>query len=275
MSNHHLGPLSPPPTASSDPHSAVPQHAVVTHKSHRLRTSPVPGEGSALVPVVKFSQSFTERNALRGIRPVYGTTSTDVIQEESDIVSITRPRVEDHDARARGWTISITSSNQTEDEIQVEVQQHLESATTAHMHHPDDEIRVSRSGGLLGGAESRGNVQSHGLDPIIPTFVTAPTLAHDRSVITDQDLSRMRVKSTFILVLGIVFPPLWLFMGWGHTFDGFILPDGGRTSLVQRQRILEAYRPYRRAASGLGVLVVAGSFVGIIVGTLALCRIIV
>src|SRR5215471_11506512 len=126
-------PLSPPPTASTqDPSS----HHPITHKSHRLRTSPVPGEGSTYVPVVKFNQSFTQRNALRGVRPVYGTPPVELIEQpqEADLVSIPRPPGgRGIDARAAGWTISITTSSSApttnnEDDLQIEIQQHFEPA---------------------------------------------------------------------------------------------------------------------------------------------------
>src|SRR5208282_538720 len=126
-------PLSPPPTASTqDPSS----HHAITHKSHRLRTSPVPGEGSTFVPVVKFNQSFTQRNALRGARPIYGSTPVELIEQpqEADIVSIPRPPGgRGVDARTAGWTISITTSSSApttsnDDDLQVEIQQHFEPA---------------------------------------------------------------------------------------------------------------------------------------------------
>ena len=63
-------------------------------------------------------------------------------------------------------------------------------------------------------------------------------------------------------------------MGWGHTLDGFILPSVG-TTLIQKQQIMEVYRPFRMVAAGLAGVVVLGSFIGVIVGGLALGGVIV
>ena len=207
-------PLSPPQTAST--HHPPEQHSLITHKSHRLRKSPVPGEGSTFIPVVKFSQPFTQRNALRGVKPVYGTTPPELIQEgqEGDIVSIPRPiGGRSGDGRGNGWTISITtsSSNPTDEELQVEIQQHFEQ--------PQIQQPRSHAQELLGGAPP--TIRS---PPPIPPI---PKLSHDRIVIKKEDFSRIRIKSSIILTLGLLFPPLWVLMGWSHILDGFILPPTG------------------------------------------------
>lgn len=137
--SHHV---SSPPLSTAPPSTTLPYHHI-THKSHRLRTSPVPGEGSTFVPVVKFSSQFTQRNALRGTKPVYGTAHVDQVPLEADIVSLGRAgggvlgagggirgdaRAHAYDARTHGWTISITStSSLTEEVVQVEVQERFEA----------------------------------------------------------------------------------------------------------------------------------------------------
>lgn len=282
MSFDHRGPLSPPQTASSCPGSsaAPPLQGVVTHKSHRLRTSPVAGEGSTFVPVVKFSQSFGQRNALRGINPVYGG-STDSIQQkqpqEGDIVAVARPGRVGVDARSQGWTISITSSSPTDDDVQVEIQQHLEPSSSRpqprlpseQLPEPEPQFRT-RDGGMRGVAESRAEAS---VQPTVPApfAPSLPILAHDRIIITKDDLSRIRMKSIYILVLGVLFPPVWILMGWGHTLDWFILPPGGRWGSVhQRQQILEVYKPFRMVAGILSGILLVGTLNGIIVGCLVL-----
>ena len=259
-------PLSPPPTASTQDPSSYP---AITHKSHRLRTSPVPGEGSTFVPVVKFNQSFTQRNALRGVKPVYGSTPVEQPQE-ADIVSIPRPPGgRGVEARTAGWTISVTTSSSApttnnDDDLQIEIQQHFEPARPRsplphqQPHQP--------SGGLLGGV----------VVPNIPTLAQPPipTLAHDRVVITEKHFSKIRKKSLLTILLGCLFPPIWVLMGWGHTLDGFILPSVGIT-IIQKQQILEVYRPYRMVAAGLAGVAVLGSLVGVVIGGLALGGVIV
>ena len=281
MSQHpHRVPLSPPQTATSQPSSsaaaASQQRSAVTHKSHRLRTSPVPGEGSTFVPVVKFSQSFTQRNALRGIKPLYGTAPEDILQQrvEGDIVPIPRPPGgHGVDARAHGWTISITSSSHTDDDLQVEVQQHFEPATTSQPRTSilQQSTSAHRQGKLPVGAKPRvpsPKLPSASVPPI-------PILAHDRVVITPEDLKRLKTRCLSVLIIGVMFPPLWVLMGWGHALDAFLLPPGWATRYHQRQQINEIYTPYRTVASVLAGVVVLGTFVGIIVGGLALGGVIV
>jgi hypothetical protein len=251
---------------SHDHSSHIPQRQPsITYKSHRLRTSPVIGEGSTYVPVVKFTQSFTQRNALRGLKPVYGSTPAIEEPQEGDIVSIPRPgRIGVEESRAHGWTISITSSDHTEDDLQVEVQQHFEPARPRTL--PQQHER-----GLLGGAEPQIPSNIH---PRIPSIPQVPRLAQDRVVITKDDLSRLRVKCISVLVLGILFPPLWVLMGWGHVLDAMILPSMGTTN-IQQQKTLEIYKPYRMVAGVLAGIMVLGTFVGIIIGGLALGGVIV
>jgi hypothetical protein len=265
---HNPRPFSPPPTASSHP-STSSHPPFITHKSHRLRTSPVIGEGSTFVPVVKFSSSFTQRNTLRGTKPIYGVAQVEQ-PHEADIVSVSQTTGGRHvDGRAHGWTISITSSNHTDEDIQVEVQQHFEPASpprNVQAQHTHEQPR-----GLPGGAAPRNIIQPK----LPPTFVPQiPTLAHDRVVITEEDVSKVRVKCTLLLLLGILFPPLWLLMGWGHVLDGVLLPTGYQTNKLQQQQILQVYKPYRMVAGVLAGIVVLGTFVGIIVGALALAGVI-
>lgn len=273
--NHPLDPLSPPQTATSQPSSSsaavMPEHhSGITHKSHRLRTSPVPGEGSTFVPVVKFSQSFTQRNALRGIKPVHGTVSEDLQPQEVDIPLPRPPGGHGIEARAHGWAISITSSSHTDDDLQVEVQQHFDAAS---MSRPRTSIMQpstsAQRGGLPGVA--RPQVPSPKLSPAIPVI---PRLAQDRFNVTPNDTARLKKRCVSILILGVIFPPLWVLMGWGHALDNIILPPG-YANYAQQQHINEIYRPYRRIASGLAGLVVLGTFVGIIMGGLALGGVIV
>jgi hypothetical protein len=277
MSFDRRGPLSPPQTASSYPTSsaAPPQQAVVTHKSHRLRTSHVPEEGSTFVPVVKFSQSLGQRNALRSVNPVYGGSTESLRQQkqsqEGDIVA--RPGRVGTDARSQGWTISITSSSPTEDEIQVEIQQHLEPTSRTQPQLPSEQQLQIRmyDGGIPGGVGPRaeGSFYPTTPAPLAPTLL--PILAHDRIAVTKDDVSRIRMKGLCILALGLLFPPLWVLMGWGHTLDAFIFPPGGRWATGhQRQQILEVYKPYRRVAGVLSGIVLLGTLGGIVVGCLAL-----
>jgi hypothetical protein len=70
-----------------------------------------------------------------------------------------------------------------------------------------------------------------------------------------------------VLILGIILPPLWLLMGWGHTLDGIFLPSGWQTS---QKEVCDVYKSYRRIASVLSGIAVVGTFVGVIVGGLAL-----
>jgi hypothetical protein len=258
-------PFSPPPTASTNNPSYA-QQQFITHKSHRLRTSPVAGEGSTFVPVVKFSQSFTQRNALQGAKPIYGTANVEQ-PLEGDIVSIQRGA----NRKSHGWTISITSSSHTDDDLQVEVQQHFEPESQHQQQQRQQQQRSTqtRSHGLPGGAGPRStpDVVQPRLPPPLTLIPPPPTLGHDRLVITEEDLSRLRVKCISVLILGILFPPLWLLMGWGHTLDGMILPS---TVSQHQQQIQETYRPYRRVAAVLAGIVVLGTFVGIIIGGLAL-----
>lgn len=263
-------PLSPPQTASSHAPAIPTQYPAITHKSHRLRTSPVPGEGNTFVPVVKFSQPFTQRNALRGVKPVYGTTTPELIQQpqEGDVVTIPRPPGRGVEARTHGWTISITtsSSNPTDDDLQVEIQ-HVESSLQTQPLATQQGFEP-RVGGLPGGAAAPPRI----ISPIPPLI---PTLSHDRIILTKDDLSRIRIKSYVILALGLLFPPLWVLMGWGHILDGFVLPPMSGATYIQKEQILQVYRPFRIIASGLAGLVVLGTFVGIIIGGLALGGIIV
>ena len=262
-------PLSPPPTAST--HDPSSYHAI-TQKSHRLRTSPVPGEGSTFVPVVKFNQSFTQRNALRGVKPVYGNTSVELIQPpQPDVVSIPRPPGgRGVDARTAGWTISITTSssaptsNNNDDDLQVEIQQHFEPARPRS---PLQQQQHQPGGGLSGSAVGVPNIPPLVQPPI-------PTLAHDRVILKEEDFSRIRTKSFLTILLGCLFPPIWVLMGWGHALDGFLLPAVG-TTVIQKQRIMEVYRPFRIVAAGLAGVAAVGSFVGMIVGGLALGGVIV
>ena len=259
-------PFSPPPTTiSSNPDpSLIDHHQYITRKSHRLRTSPIPGEGSTFVPVVKFTQPFTQRNALRGTKPVYGTALVEQPQE-GDIVSLRQTR---NDARTHGWTISITSSSPTDDDIQVEVQSHGEAPPLPQpQRHPIPQL----SGHVLTELERVRTVQHvQRVQPRFPSplIPPVPTLAHDRVIITKDDLTAVRTKAVCCLLLGLVFPPLWLIMGWGHMLDTFILPSTGVTS--SREQVIEIYRPYRKTASVLACIVVLGTFVGMIVGALAL-----
>jgi hypothetical protein len=293
---------SPPPGTTSSYPSL--QHSYITHKSHRLRTSPVPGEGSTFVPVVKFTSQFTQRNALRGTKPVYGTAHVDQLPHEADIVSVHRGG-RGHDARAHGWTISITSSSHTEEDLQVEVQEHFEPPQRLHRPRtplmseivPPSQTQVlsplqvlpplqGLGGGLLGGAESQissgpstqqqqprpqTQPRTQTPQPIFPRpdfVLPIPTLAHDRVILTEEDISRIRIKCLTALLLGIIFPPIWVLMGWGHSLDKFLLPLGYQTN--QLQQMMQTYTPYRRVASVLAGLVVLGTCVGIIVGGLAL-----
>ena len=275
--NQRQGVLSPPPTASTQP--SFQPHSAITHKSHRLRTSPVPGEGSTFVPVVKFSQSFTQRNALRGAKPIYGTTPDDVIQPQEGDIVVPAPRVGGRnggDGRAHGWTISITSSSPTDDDIQVEVQQHFEPSRPRTPQLQQQQQQQPRIQGLPGGAEVRGAIGEGSMRPRTPILVPPiPTLAHDRLVITEEDISRLRLKSLTILVLGVLFPPLWLLMGWGHALDRFILPAGWAGTVTQQQQILEVYKPFRMAAGVLGGVVVVGTLAGIVIGGLVFGGVIV
>ena len=229
---------------------------------------------------MKFSQSFTQRNALRGAKPIYGTTPDDVIQpQEADIV-LPAPRVGGRNGgsgRAHGWTISITSSSTTDDEIQVEVQQHFEPAPLRVLQPPQQQQQQQpRTQGLPGGVQVQSAIDEGSMRPRTPIIVPPiPTLAHDRLVITEEDLSRLRLKSVTVLVLGILFPPLWLLMGWGHTLDGFILPTGWAGTIVQRQQILEVYKPFRMTAGVLAGVVVVGTLVGMVIGGLVFGGVIV
>jgi hypothetical protein len=63
-------------------------------------------------------------------------------------------------------------------------------------------------------------------------------------------------------------------MGWGHVLDRVLLPMGYQTNQLQQQQILQVYQPYRRVAGVLAGIVVTGTFVGIIVGALALAGIV-
>ena len=257
-------PFSPPPTIPSTSNSpsltaSSPQvynHNYITPKSHRLRTSPIPGEGSTYIPVVKFSQPFTERNALRATKPVYETATVEPAQQGDIVV----PR---GSARTHGWTISITSSAPTEDEIQVEVQRYGDVPPLPSHVHSD----------VISQREERARVgSSHRVQPKVlmtsPKIPAVPTLAHDRVVITEGDYANIRTKAVCCLVLGLVFPPLWLMMGWGHVFDQFILPSTG--DVRTREQIVQTYVPYRRVASVLAGVIVLAAFAGIIVGGLAL-----
>lgn len=177
------------------------------------------------------------------------------------------------DGRGNGWTISITtsSSNPTDEELQVEIQQHFEQ--------PQIQQPRSHAQELLGGAPP--TIRS---PPPIPPI---PKLSHDRIVIKKEDFSRIRIKSSIILTLGLLFPPLWVLMGWSHILDGFILPPTGRTpptggtastggmSYVQREKVLEVYRPFRRVASAFAGIVVVATFAGLVVGGLALGGVVV
>jgi hypothetical protein len=268
---HNSRPFSPPPTASSHPSAASSSNPpFITHKSHRLRTSPVIGEGSTFVPVVKFSSSFTQRNTLRGTKPIYGVAQVEK-PHEGDIVSVSQATEgRPVDARTHGWTISITSSNHSDEDLQIEVQQHFEPAVQSR------NVQQSRPHeqphGLPGGALPRREVIQPKLPP---TFVPQiPILSHDRVVITEDDLSKVRVKCLSVLILGVLFPPLWVLMGWGHVLDRVLLPMGYQTNQFQQQQILQVYQPYRRVAGVLAGIVVLGTFVGIIVGAVALAGIV-
>jgi hypothetical protein len=245
---HHEIPFSPPETASSQHES----ERARTHKSHRLRTSPVVGEGSTYIPVVKFSQSFTQRNALRGTKPVYATADVEQPQE-ADIVSVAQ-------ARTHGWTISITSSSHTDEDLQVEVQQHFEPPGTVQQQRQRERERPIPQ---MQPPPSR--IQK----PRLPVTIVppVPTLSYDRVVITEEDISRLRVKCIAVLVLGFLLPPLWLLMGWGHSLDGIFLPSGWQTS---QREICDVYKSYRRIASVLSGVAVLGTLAGVVLGGLAL-----
>ena len=275
MSRNLEGVLSPPPTASSShagPSSLV-QHRPITPKSHRLRTSPVPGEGSTFVPVVKFNQSFTQRNTLQAAKPVYGSIPNELLQQPQvgDVVSLPRrPGGRGTDARTQGWTISITTSSSaptTDDDLQIDIQ-HLEPTRQTiplRLQQPQYP-QQSPIQGLIPGS------------PVFsPNFIPAPIpiLAHDRIIITQEDLSRIRIKCLLILICGILFPPLWILMGCGHTLDRMILPSVAATTGRQKRQILEVYRPFRVVATTLSGVVLVGTFVGIIVGALVLGGVIV
>ena len=231
------------------------------------------------MPVVKFSQSFTQRNALRGAKPVYGTANVEPPQE-GDIVSLRQTR---STGRAHGWTISITSSSPTEDEIQVEVQSHgqtppLPTTTTKEGQRPIPmQIQMQGEGHRAPSHATRDQRSrrteirtTSRIEPKFPSslITVVPTLARDRVMITKDDLSGIRVKAISLLALGLCFPPLWLIMGWGHALDTFILPSTGIKA--SRDQVVECYKPYRTVASVLAGIVVLGTFVGIIVGALAL-----
>jgi len=290
--------LPPPSTTSSDPpttsssgskqswislhgpspvvpiHVAAQQQAIVTHKSHRLRTSPVPAEGSTYVPVVKFSQSFTQRNALRAATPVYETPPRNV-QEEQEEIPMARPRVPGTDARTAGWTISITTSSSnhtstppdptTGEEYQVEIHQHFEPPAPL----PSTSHQQPLQGPVLGGYEP--SVEEQPINrAIISRYV--PTLGHDRVVLTEEDYARIRIRAMMLLVLGVLFPPIWVLMGWSAVLDSVILP---RVFGSQREAVGQVYRPYRIIAAGLGTIVVLATTVGIVLGGLALGGVIV
>jgi hypothetical protein len=262
----------------------------ITQKSHRLRTSPVLGEGSTYVPVVKFHQPFTQRNAIHAIKPIYGSVPSLNDLSDADIVSFPSPLPQQTqsptsprrptdlalEARAQGWTISITSSNHTDEELQVEVQQHFEPPIIIPR---PDRIQVEETLrrqeerkpiGLLGGAEPIAPSARPIVQPRIspPTLPQIPTLAHDRALITKDDLSRLRIKSVTLLLVGVIFPPVWVLVGWSHVLDPVILPPTGSTAA--QHQILDIYRPYRNTAGILAGVAVLGTFVGIIIGALAL-----
>jgi hypothetical protein len=309
MSTSH--PLSPPSTTSRPPTSStssngsfalspspvIPihlaaqqqQYPIVTHKSHRLRTSPVPAEGSTLVPVVKFSQSFTQRNALRATKPLYPpsttlqdpSTSHGGVQGVDEREPVARPRVPGTagDGRTAGWTISITtsSSNHTstppaatdeENQYQVEIQQHFEPPPSL----PSTSHQYREQGRLLGGA---GPPLLTEIEPpvnrtIVPRYV--PTLGHDRVVLTEEDYSRIRIRAIALLTLGLLFPPLLVLMGFSHVVDSAILP---RVFGMQREAVAGVYRPFRVVAAVMGGVVLVGTVVGVILGALALGGVIV
>jgi len=285
------GLFSPPATTASHQRTAsssVPAQSqpLVTSKSHRLRTSPLANEGNTFVPVVKFSQSFSQRNALSSIKPVYGpqpsshasgkqpATAANVTQDPQgggEILAV--PRIGGPgrgDTATHGWTISITSSSPTEDEIQVQVQQHLQRHFDAqpysHIYPTQQQPQRApqQTGRLLGGATA-------GLhSPAFP-LTQIPILAHDRSILSEEDLRSVKVKSILFLVCGVVFPPVWVMMGWGHMLEAVILPrQWMMTTNTQQVQIMEVYRPYRLVAGVLGGVVVVGCLVGIVLGGLAL-----
>jgi hypothetical protein len=106
-------------------------------------------------------------------------------------------------------------------------------------------------------------------DPINRVIVPrhTPTLSHDRIILAPEDYARIRARAVMLLVVGLLFPPLWVLMGWAHVLDSVVLPPVFGT---QREAVWDVYRPYRVVAAGLGGVVVVGSLVGVVVGGLAL-----
>jgi len=186
-----------------------------------------------------------------------------------------RPRAPGTDARTAGWTISITtsSSNHTStppdaaagEDYQVEIHQHFEPPplvpSTSHQ-----QLLQER---LLGGSEPA--VEEQPINrAIIPRYVA--TLGHDRVVLTEEDYTRIRIRAMMFLVLGVLFPPLWVLMGWSTVLDSVILP---RVFGSQREAVGQVYRAYRIIAASLGAVAVLGTAVGVVVGGLALGGVIV
>lgn len=204
---------------------------------------------------------------------MYGTANVEPAQE-GDIVSLRQTR---STGRTHGWTISITSSSPTEDEIQVEIQSHGQTPPVPMTKERQMQIQMQGEGHRAPNhaARDQGSRRTEirttpRIEPKFPSslITVVPTLARDRVMITKDDLSAIRVKAISLLALGICFPPLWLIMGWGHTLDAFILPSTGIKA--SRDQVVECYKPYRTVASVLAGIVVLGTFVGIIVGALAL-----
>jgi hypothetical protein len=220
---------------------------------------------------------------------------------EASIVSVAH-------ARTHGWTISITSSSHTEEDLQVEVQQHLESEGS-HVQplRPQWVIDSSKpeEGSIQRPPQKHRELQhwtieastteptsstqrpSHQqqqwviddppiqappqtqVQPRLPTSIVPPipTLSRDRVVVTEEDISSLRIKCISVLILGIILPPLWLLMGWGHTLDGIFLPLGRHTT---QREICDVYKSYRQIASVLSGVAVLATFSGVVIGGLAL-----
>jgi hypothetical protein len=171
------------------------------------------------------------------------------------------------DSRTTGWTISITGSSATDEEIQVQVQEHYplrtEEVQREETQRQEEEIEPVPAMGVPR------------IEPRLPTTYLPPpipTLATDRVVLSTEDLTAIRIKCSATLALGILIPPLWLLMGWSHILDTFLLPP---TSDSQgRTHVITTYRPFRTLARVLSIFVVLGSFTGIVIGALAVAGVI-
>jgi hypothetical protein len=162
--------------------------------------------------------------------------------------------------RTHGWTISITSSAPEDDDpitsFAVESHGSVPPLPSAHRSVESRDRVIPRD-------KVRTTQRSPRLPGLLPPI---PRLAHDRVVLTEEDYSRLRTRAMCALVIGIVFPPLWLMMGWGHALDEVMLPYAADEGT--REQVLLRYLPYRRTAAVLSVVIVLAALSGIIVGGL-------